>query len=199
MKIQAQTIAADGSSWKLNKAGGMARIKPKYLVLGEILRLHGIRGEVRMRMFTDYPERLLDLEAVYIGKSADDEHITRLGLKQVRFNKDYALLTLEGYSSRSASDRLRNKVVMVDIDHAVPLKDGEYYLFQLIGLKVVADKKELGWIKEVLQTGANDVYVVESRAYGEILIPAHAETIAGIDFDAEIVTMSLPEGLLPAD
>ena len=177
----------------------MARIKPKYLVLGEILRPHGIRGEVRMRMLTDYPERLPELEAVYIGKSADDEHIARLGLKRVRFNKDYALLTLEGYASRNESDRLRNKVVMVDIDDAVPLEDGEYYLFQLIGLKVVADSQELGQIKEVLQTGANDVYVVDSRAYGEILLPAHTETIAGIDFDAEIVTMSLPEGLLPAN
>ncbi len=177
----------------------MARKQPKYLVLGEILRPHGIRGEVRMRMFTDYPERLTELKAVYIGKSATDKHIARLGLKQVRFNKDYALLTLEGYSSRSESDRLRSKVVMVDVDDAMPLEDGEYYLFQLIGLKVVADYQDIGRIKEVLQTGANDVYVVESRKYGEILIPAHAETIASIDFDAEIVTMSLPEGLLPAD
>ena len=198
MKARGATAATKASFWKSSKmATGIERKDPKYLVLGEILRPHGIKGEVRMRIVTDYPERLPELDSVYIGKSADDKHIARHSLKQVRFNKSYALLTLEGYSSRSDSDRLRNKVVMVDIDDTAPLEDGEYYLFQLIGLQVVADRQDIGQVKEVLQTGANDVYVVESEKYGEVLIPAHAETITKIDFAAETITMSLPEGLLP--
>ncbi len=173
--------------------------QPKYLVLGEILRPHGVKGEVRMRIVTDYPERLTELDAIYIGKSATDKHITRLSLKQVRFNKSYALLTLEGYRNRNEAERLRSKVVMVDIENAVPLEEGEYYLFQLIGLTVIADNQDIGRVREVLQTGANDVYIVDSGEYGEILIPAHEETIIKIDFDAAIITMSLPEGLLPPD
>ena len=176
----------------------IARKRPKYLVLGEILRPHGIKGEVRMRIVTDYPERLPELDSVYIGKSATDKDIARLGLKRVRFNKNYALLTLEGCCNRNEADRLRGKVAMVDIDDAAPLEDGEYYLFQLIGLQVVAGDETVGRVKEVLQTGANDVYVVEGGKYGEVLIPAHAETISSIDFDAEVITMSLPEGLLPS-
>ena len=64
-------------------------------------------------------------------------------------------------------------------------------------MQVVADGTEIGSIKEVLQTGANDVYIVQSDIHGELLIPAHEETISNIDFDSQVITMSLPEGLIP--
>jgi len=175
------------------------RKQPEYLILGEILRPHGVRGEVRMRIITDYPDRLPELEKLYIGKTADDPNIQSIRLKSVRFHKNYALLTLEGYDDRNKSDALRGKLVMVSIDDAIPLEDGEYYLFELIGLTVIVDGKELGTIKEVLQTGANDVYIVDSQQHGELLIPAHGETVINLDFDAETITMSLPEGLLSSD
>ncbi len=172
--------------------------KPKYLVIGEILRPHGLRGEVRMRVLTDYPNHLPQLDCVYLGDSPDDTALERHGLEAVRFNKDVALLSLVDCHSRNDAELLRDKVVMIGIDQATPLEDGEYYLFELIGLSVVAEQIEIGRIKEVLQTGANDVYVVHSDAFGEVLIPAHEETIVDIDFAAETITMSLPEGLLPS-
>ena len=177
----------------------IARVRPKYLVIGEILRPHGVQGELRTRVVSDYPERLRNLKHVYIGKSSDDAQPRRRLLKKVRFNKAYALLTLDGVRDRDDAERLRNKVVMLDIADAAPLEEGEYYLFQLIGLKVRSDEQVIGVIRDVLQTGANDVYVVASEKYGEILIPAHRETLVDIDFDAELVTMNLPEGLLPSN
>jgi len=175
------------------------RKHPEYLILGEILRPHGVRGEVRMRIITDYPERLHDLKTLYIGKSTDTQQKETIHLKSVRFHKEYALLTIEGYNDRNQADALRGKVVMVGIDDAVPLEDGEYYLFELIGLRVIVDGEEIGTIQEVLQTGANDVYIVDGPQYGELLIPAHEETIDELDFEAGTVTMTLPEGLLPSD
>ncbi len=172
---------------------------PDYLIIGEILRPHGVRGEVRMRIMTDYPEHLKRLEHVYLVDSPDEEYPDKLALKNLRFNKEYALLTLEGYSSRNDAELLRRKLVMIGMEQAPPLAEGEYYLFQLIGMTVVADQVTLGRVKEVLQTGANDVYIIESDRYGELLIPAHEETIEVIDFEAEVITMCLPDGLLPSD
>ena len=150
-------------------------------------------------MLTDYPEQFVQLKSVYLGESPDDTVLRKHTLNGVRFNNEYLLMKLEGYGSRTDAELLRNKKVMIDIDQAVPLEDGEYYLFQLIGLTVMADKKDVGRVEEVLQTGANDVYVVSSEKYGEILIPAHEQTIENIDFDARVITMSLPMGLLPQD
>lgn len=175
------------------------RKHPEYLILGEILRPHGVRGEIRMRIITDYPERLHELKTLYLGKSTDDPNKESITLKSVRFHKEYALLTIQGISDRSKADTLRGKTVMIGIEDAVPLEEGEYYLFELIGLTVIADGENIGDIKEVLQTGANDVYIVDGPRYGELLIPAHDETIIELDFENEIVTMTLPEGLLPAD
>jgi len=171
--------------------------RPKYLVVGEILRPHGLRGELRMRVLTDYPHHLPQLDSVYLGDSPDDTALELHGLEAVRFNKDLALLSLAGCRNRNDAELLRDKVVMISIDQAAPLEEGEYYLFQLIGLRVIADQIEIGQIKEVLQTGANDVYVVHSDEFGEVLIPAHDETILNIDFDAGVINMALPEGLLP--
>ena len=175
------------------------RIAPKYLVLGEILRPHGIRGEVRMRVHCDDPQQLQRLDAVYVGKSAHDQRPRQLNLNNLRFNRQYALLKFAGYDSRGQADALRGLLVMIDIDSAPPLAEGEYFLFQLIGLTVVADDQEIGLVREVMQTGANDVYVVASERHGDVLIPAHDDTILRIDFEAGRIDMSLPEGLLPGD
>ena len=173
-------------------------MKPKYLAVGEILRPHGLRGEVRMRVLTDNPERLPQLESVYLGDSPESTSPVKHAVAGLRFNKDIALLSLAGCHTRNDAELLRGKFVLISIDQAAPLNDGEYYLFDLIGLRVIADQIEIGCVKEVLQTGANDVYVVHGGDFGEVLLPAHDETIVNIDFEARTITMSLPEGLLPA-
>ena len=173
------------------------REAPDYLVIGQILRPHGLRGEVRMRVMTDNPQRLPQLKRVYLGDSADDPAPAQRALQNLRFNKNVALLSLDGCHDRGEAELLRGKTVLIGIDQAPPLREGEYYLFELIGLRVFADEKEIGAVQEVLQTGANDVYVVDGGPIGEVLIPAHDETILNIDFAAKTIAMALPEGLLP--
>ena len=151
-----------------------------------------------MRVLSDYPAHLPNLKAVYLADKPDDPSPDKRALNGVRFNKDIALLSLANCRNRNEADMLRGKVVMIGFDQAAPLEEGEYYLFELIGLRVIAGEDEIGAIKEVLQTGANDVYIVHGGAFGEVLIPAHDETIVKIDFEAQTITMSLPEGLLPA-
>lgn len=149
-----------------------------------------------MRVLTEDRERLPQLEYVYLADSPSEARKRRLELSGVRFNKSFALLRFANVTTRDAAEQLRDKLVLIDMEQATPLEDGQYYLFQLIGLRVVADGAEIGRIKEVIQTGANDVYIVDGDAHGELLIPAHEETIVGIDFEAQIVTMTLPDGLI---
>ena len=174
------------------------RAQPQYLLIGEVLRPHGVRGELRIRILTDYPERISELEAIYLGTGVDAP-VTRYAVQQMRMNGDYGLLKLGGIDDRNAADRLRELLVMVDLDNAVPLEEGEFYLYQLIGLQVQTDAGEtLGTISEVLETGANDVYIVDSPRYGEVLIPATDETIVETNIETGVVTVRLPEGLLPS-
>lgn len=171
---------------------------PRYLLVGEILRPHGVRGELRMRVLTDYPERLKTLSEVFLSRKADDENPRSYTPTSVRFHQGYALVFFKGVADRDAADRLRGMLVMVDVANAVPLEEGEFYLYQLIGLNVVTESGEvLGKIAEVLETGANDVYIVQGGAHGEILIPVTPETILKTDIAAGQVTVRLPEGLLP--
>jgi 16S rRNA processing protein RimM len=154
-----------------------------------------------MKIMTDYPERLVtELKMVYIGTDANQMDAEAYTIQSARFHKDFLLLTLEDINSRDDAESFRNQLVMIDMEHAVPLDEDEVYLYELIGLTVkTSDDKILGTIKDVLETGANDVYVVRSREYGELLIPIHAETLIEIDTEAETVIVNLPEGLLPKE
>jgi len=172
--------------------------KPEYLILGEILRPHGVRGELKVRILTDYPERIGELEYVYLATKPDARKITRYPVKGMRMNQEYGLLSLQNVSDRSQADVLRNLLVMVHIEDAVPLEDGEIYLYELIGLEVRTEGDEsLGKIKDVLETGANDVYVVDSPAFGEILIPITDDTLLETNVEGGYVLVALPDGLLP--
>jgi len=171
--------------------------RPKHLILGEILRPHGVRGEVRLRLLTDYPERIAKLKTVLLGKDPNGA-VTPYGVQSMRMNPPYGLLKLNGVDDRNLADRLRNLLVMVALENAVPLEEGEFYLYELIGLDVQTESGEaLGTLTEVLETGANDVYVVNSPRYGEVLIPVLPETILETNIAAKRMTVRLPDGLLP--
>lgn len=175
-----------------------ARATPSYLLVGEILRPHGVTGEMRMRVLTRYPDRLSSIRTLFLAPSPETENPAPYTLQSVRMHQGYALIRLKTITDRDAADRLRQLVVMVAIEDAIPLDEGEHYLFQMIGLKVVTeDQVVLGTITDVLETGANDVYVVQSEQYGEILIPVTDETILETRIDDGLLIVRLPEGLLP--
>jgi 16S rRNA processing protein RimM len=171
---------------------------PQYLLLGEILRPHGIIGEMRMKVLTAYPERLKDIETVYLGRNSDSTNVTAYTIEGARMHQGYALIRFKGINDRSQADLLRQLLVMIPLENAIPLEEGEFYLYQLIGLEVRTDEGEiLGQLTEVLETGANDVYIVDSPEYGEVLIPVTPETIIKTDIEAGVVIVKLPEGLIP--
>lgn len=173
-------------------------VQPRYLLIGEILRPHGIAGELKMRVLTGYPERLHAHQTLYLADSPEAESPEAYKLRSVRFHQGYALIRLEAVPDRTAAERYRQLYVMVAMEDAVPLEPDEHYLFELIGLQVLTEQGEsLGEIVDVMETGANDVYVVRGGPYGEVLIPATEHTILSTDVTARHIVVRLPDGLLP--
>ncbi len=168
------------------------RPEPRYLAVGRVLRPHGIRGELRVQSFTDFPERLAEVSHIYVGPA-----YRRMAIEKARCHKDRILLKLEGIEDRSAAEAFRDQVVYVAIEDAVPLEEEEYYHFQVVGMQVeTADGEALGEIVEVLAPpGANDVFVVHGPR-GEILIPAIEDAVREIDFDAMRMVITPMPGLL---
>ena len=168
--------------------------EPRYLAVGRILRPHGVRGEVRVEVVTSYPDRLLQHAYFYIAPPGRPEAAQRYLVENMRWHREVLLLKLGGCDDRNGADELRGMLVQVPIEQAVPLEEGEYYHFQLIGMKVETESGEhLGQIVEVLETGANDVYVVRG-AQGEVLLPAVDDVILDLDLDLKrMIVRLLPE------
>ncbi|MCB8968298.1 MAG: 16S rRNA processing protein RimM [Ardenticatenaceae bacterium] len=163
------------------------------MVIGQVLKPHGVRGEMRVIPHTDTPERFEWLETVYIGESNPQQ----VAVESVRFHKNWILLKLVGYDDRDAVESLRDAWLQVTEDEAVPLAEGEYFLFQVVGLQVYSDADEyLGKLVDVLETRANNVFVVNGPD-GELLLPDIDEVVQEIDFDNGRMIVHLLPGLRP--
>ncbi len=174
----------------------MKQPEPRYLAVGRVLRPHGVRGELRVEILTDYPERLATLPYLYVGSD-----YRRYAVKQGRVHHDVLLLELVGCEDRNAAELLRGMWLYVALEDAIPLETDEYYHFQLAGLQVETTTGEaLGEIVEVLALpNANDVYIVHG-ARGEILIPGVREVVKELDLTTGRMVINLLPGLLsPTD
>lgn len=164
-----------------------------FLLIGQISKPHGVRGEVHVVPYTDVPERFTWLKEVYVGR----DEPRRVPVVQVRVHNERILLRLAGYEDRDAAETLRGAWLQVPEAEAIPLEEGEYFLFQLEGLEVVTDTGErLGKLVEVLETGANNVFRIMGES-GEVLLPDIDEVILEIDFDNGRMLVHLLPGLLP--
>lgn len=162
-----------------------------FLVIGRVLGPHGVRGAVKVEIITDFPERFRRLRWVYVG----DEH-TRVAVKSARRAHASVILQLAGYTSPEEAGRLRGQYLSIPASEAVPLPEGRYYWHQIVGLAVeTVQGEQLGRVTEILETGANDVYLVRGDR-GELLIPAIADVIKEVDLSAgRLIVAPLP-GLL---
>ena len=177
-------------------SGGARIPEPRYLAVGRILRPHGIRGELRVGILTNYPERLGQYAYFYLASPDLPEIARRYPVEKLRRHKKVLLLKLGGCDDRNAAEELRGQLVQIPIEEAVPLEEGEYYYFQLIGVRVEAESGEsLGQVVDVLETGANDVYVVRGPQ-GEVLLPAVKDVVLKLDLEAKQMVVNLLPGML---
>lgn len=167
--------------------------EPSFLTVGQVSKPHGVRGEVRVIVHTDVPERFTWLKEVYVAQQTRQLVV----VEGARLHQNMVLLKLAGYDDRDAAGMLRGAWLQVPEAEAIPLAEGEYFLYQLEGLTVVTDTGEsLGTLLEVIETGANNVFRVDGPL-GEVLLPDTREVILDIDFDNGRVLVHLLPGLLP--
>lgn len=181
------------NSKKIDQGSADASVEPSFLVIGQILKPHSVRGDVRVKPLTDLPERFTWLETVYIG----EDDLQPVAVESTRFHGQLVLLKLAGYDSREAVQELRGQYLLVPQSEAIPLEEGEYYLYQLEGLQVFTDEGEdLGELVQVMETGANNVFVVRGES-GDLLLPDTDEVVMEIDFENCRMTVHLLAGLRP--
>ncbi|MGI6129817.1 MAG: ribosome maturation factor RimM [bacterium] len=162
--------------------------------IGQIVSAHGVQGEMKVELFTDFPERIHRLKDVYtVGKNRIMGPYQVLG---ARLAANRAIVALEGITSPEAAGALRGLELAVTKDQVVSLPEGHYYYFQLVGLDVYSDNDEyLGVLTRVLPFPANDVYVVRTVEQNEILLPATREVVRQIDLEAGQMVVHLLPGL----
>ncbi len=170
---------------------------PEFLIIGRVARPHGVRGELRVDLMTDDPARFGRHAELYLSRREIDQPVP-YALESVRFHQKFVLVKLAGIDDREAADRLRTHLIRIPFRETEPLADGEFYLFQLLGMVVVTDEGEpLGQVSEIIQTGANDVFVVDGGPAGEILLPDTEEVVLAIDREQRQIIVHLIEGLRP--
>lgn len=167
-----------------------------YLAVGMITGPHGIRGEVKVELHTDFPERFAPGAILYLGESLQEVEIL-----QARPHKGQYLLLLAGIHERNTADNLRGQWLFIPESQAAELDEDTYWVHDIIGLRVQTEEgRYLGVVQDVLETGANDVYVVDPPAdvnQGRpLLLPAIAEVIQAVDLATGIMTIRLMAGLL---
>ncbi|MGN0484550.1 MAG: ribosome maturation factor RimM [Lachnospiraceae bacterium] len=163
------------------------------LQVGVVTSAHGIRGEVKVFPTTDDAHRFKKLKSVYLDTGKSKQEVT---ITSVKFFKNMVILKLDGVDDRDEAEKLRQAKLLVTRDAAVKLQKDEYFIADLIGLKVVSDEgEELGSLDDVLQTGANDVYVVKHPGRPDLLIPAIKQCILEVKPQEGFVKVHLLPGL----
>ena len=164
---------------------------PRYLIIGRVLKAFGVRGELKVEILTDFPERFASLRQVFIGDDAKS-----FSVEGARLHGGAVMLKLAGIDTPEDAATLREQLVYVAIEDAVTLPAGRVYLYQLIGLRVkTTDGQVLGEITDVLDTRANDVYIV-SDGTREILLPAIPDVIKQVNVERGEMVVKLIEGLV---
>ena len=170
--------------------------EPEFLAVGLLRKPHGVHGEMVMSVWTDFPERLEPGLKVFVGEEHRD-----LNIRSVRWHRQDLLISFQEYSNPEEIGVLRNQVLFVHRDAIPPLEEDEYYYHELIGLQVVQleSGKVIGIITDILETGANDVFVIRGENGQEILIPDIDEVISEIDIENHEVRILILPGLITED
>ena len=163
------------------------------LRVGVITTTHGIRGEVKVFPTTDDPQRFKKLKKVILdtGKEQLD-----LEIASVKFFKNLVILKFKEFDNINDVEKYKNADLLVTREHAVKLKPGEYFIADLIGLNGISDEGEdLGKLTDVIQTGANDVYVFSKAGEADLLVPKIPDCVKEIDLEKGTVLVHLLPGL----
>ena len=163
------------------------------LQVGVITSTHGIRGEVKVFPTTDDPNRFRKLKQVILDTGKEQ---LEMEIASVKFFKNMVIVKFKGIDDINDVEKYRKAGIYVTRENAIPLGENEYFIADLIGLRVISDEEEeLGVIDDVLQTGANDVYIVKKEQTPDLLIPAIKDCIKNVNIEEGTMIVHLLPGL----
>lgn len=184
---------------RLRWPGGPSSEKADELVaIGKVIKPHGVRGELRVEVLTDFPERYEETDEVHLIPPRDaprdaPPQLWKLEVESTRPHHGRMLVKFKGVDDMTRADLLRNFTLAVPQDELVGLEEGEYWHWQLEGLEAVTlDGEKLGTLREVLSTPAHDLYCIGTRK-GEILIPAVDEYVHEVDLARKRIVVTPPK------
>ncbi|MBN1592689.1 MAG: 16S rRNA processing protein RimM [Candidatus Coatesbacteria bacterium] len=169
-------------------------LNPAYCTIGRIVKTHGIRGEVKITPMTDFPERFVEREVVFLEPPFEP---LRMIVSSIRAHKDSFLVKFEGVDTMSDAANLVNKFVRIPEAELEPLEEGAFYWHQLEGLRVLDESEgEIGNVESVFRAGesGNEILVVIGKS-GERLVPMIEEVVLDVDLDSGVIRTRLPEGM----
>ena len=164
------------------------------LQVGVITQTHGVRGEVKVFPTTDDVNRFKKLKQVSLDTGKET---MSLEIQSVKFFKQFVILKFKGIDNINDIEKYKRCSLYVTREHAVPLEEDEYFIADMIGMEVCTEDGNIfGTLKDVIETGANDVYVIESAEHGEVLVPAIKECIRSVDIEKGQMMIHLMDGLI---
>ena len=165
----------------------------QFLQVGVISSTHGIRGEVKVFPTTDDPLRFKKLKKVLLDTGREQ---LELEVQSVKFFKQFVIVKFKGIDNINDIEKYKGKGLFVSREDAVPLDEDEYYIADLIGMEVFTEDGRFGVVKDVMETGANEVYIVDSDDHGEVLIPAIRQCVLDVNVEEKKMLVRLLDGLI---
>ena len=164
------------------------------LQVGVITQTHGVRGEVKVFPTTDDVNRFKKLKQVILDTGKET---MPLEIQSVKFFKQFVILKFKGIDNINDIEKYKRFSLYVTREHAVALEEDEYFIADMIGMEVCTEDGNIfGTLKDVIETGANDVYVIENAEHGEVLVPAIKECIRSVDIEKGQMMIHLMDGLI---
>ena len=165
----------------------------QFLQVGVISSTHGIRGEVKVFPTTDDAARFKQLKSVLLDTGKE-----RIGLEiqSVKIFKQFVIVKFKGIDNINDIERYKGRSLLVSREDAVELDKDEYYIADLIGMDVFTEEGHFGVLRDVMETGANEVYIVDSDSHGEVLIPAIRQCVLNVDPEENRMTVRIMDGLI---
>lgn len=165
-----------------------------FFQVGIVTATHGLKGEVKVFPTTDDVKRFKRLREVILDTGKER---IELEVESVKFFKQFAIVKFKGIDDISAVEKYRKASILVTRENAVRLKKDEYFIADLLGLKVRDESDaEIGVLRDVMETGANDVYVIDLTDGRELLLPAIKQCVLEVDVEEGFIKIHILEGLL---
>lgn len=186
------------AGWRSSTEDRPSPAAPRRIAVGRVRGAHGLRGRVRIQVFGDAPEILPGLARVTIGRGEDDPEAAAYEVESTAAGREGEVrMRLAGVHGREGAEALCGRLVLADVADFAALPAGEYWGFELVGCQVEArDGRAVGTVREIWNTGAQDVLVVTDAGGHERLIPAVRDLLPEVDVEARRIVVDAIPGLL---